>query len=355
MEKNKSGAFAKLSNEDNQRQKESPESKYRQVAKFLILIGSDRGAEILSRLDPPQVEAISAEIASIKSIGPEESESILDEFRSLLSNPYTAGGALSGGPEAARRLLYAAYGPEKGEEIFRKAAPPENDSPFGFLEDFSGEQIAFLLRDEVPQAASLVLSRLSPEKSAAALAQLSGQRKLDIVMRIARQGEVLPEVLEKVAEALREKARNIGHDDSASVDGMGALAAILKQSDISFGDKLLDELSGADPDLSRELRERLYTLEDVLKMENKPLRFKLSSMGDKDIALLLKGRSEGFTEKVLSNVSSSRRALILEEMEIMGAVRRQDADQAARNFLEWFRRGREEGQIIMLDDEDVIK
>jgi flagellar motor switch protein FliG len=354
MEKDTSGAFAKLSHKDGQGQKEFPESKYRRVAKFLILIGSDRGAEILSRLDPPQVEAVSAEIASIKSIGPEESESVLEEFRSLLSNPYAGGETLSGGPEAARRFLYAAYGPEKGEEIFRRAAPPENSSPFGFLEDFSGEQIDFLLRDETSQAVSLVLSRLSPEKSADALARLSGERKLDIVMRIARQGDVLPEVLEKVAEALREKARNMGRDDSASVDGMGALAAILKQSDISFGDKLLDELSGADPDLSRELRERLYTLEDTIKMENKPLRFKLSSMSDKDIALLLKGRGEGFTEKILSNVSASRRVLIRDEMEIMGAVRRQDADQAARNFLEWFRRGREEGQIIMLDDEDVV-
>jgi hypothetical protein len=39
------------------------ESKYRRVAKFLILIGSEQASEILAELDPDQVEKISKESA----------------------------------------------------------------------------------------------------------------------------------------------------------------------------------------------------------------------------------------------------------------------------------------------------
>ncbi|MDR0475251.1 MAG: hypothetical protein LBH43_16460, partial [Treponema sp.] len=44
---------------------EAGDSKIRRVAKFLILIGTDRAASILSELDPEQVKDISREIAGI--------------------------------------------------------------------------------------------------------------------------------------------------------------------------------------------------------------------------------------------------------------------------------------------------
>ncbi|MDR2028038.1 MAG: flagellar motor switch protein FliG [Treponema sp.] len=334
------------------------DTKYRRVAKFLILIGGDEAAGILSRLDIEQVEAVSREIASIRGISSEEARIILDEFRSLLSAPYGYSGSSSGGVEEARRLLYAAFGPEKGESFLLKAVPGAKENPLKFLEDFSGEQIALLLRDESPAAAALVLSRLPSQVSAAALGNTSGARKLEIIKRIARLGETSPEVLDQAAAALREKARHIGdaagHTGTGDIDGRNALAAILKSSDISFGDRILEELEDHDPDLGRDLKERLYTLEDVVKAEDRPLQEKLRAMSDKEIVLLLKGRSEEFNQKIFANLSSHRQAQVREEAEVLGPVPKKDADAAAGDFLAWFRLNREEGRILLIDSEDVI-
>jgi hypothetical protein len=38
----------------------------------------------------------------------------------------------------------------------------------------------------------------------------------------------------------------------------------------------------------------------------------------------------------------------------MGPVPKTEADTAARDFLAWFRQGREEGRILLLTDEDVV-
>jgi flagellar motor switch protein FliG len=332
------------------------DSKYRKVAKFLILIGGEEAGRILSELEPDQVEAVSREIASIPGITAEEGTVILDEFRSLLSAPYGYSGSSSGGIEAGRRLLYAAFGPEKGEALLNKAVPESKENLFGFLEDFSAEQLVLLLKDEAPSAAALILSRLPSKISAETLAKTSGERKTDIIRRIAHQGEVSPEVLEQVAAALKEKARHIGGSDTGTVeiDGMNALAAILKHGDYSFGDRIIDELENSSPDLGRDLKERLYTLDDIISADDKPVQEKLREMSDKDIALLLKGRTKEFCEKILSNVSAQRRALIKEEGEIMGAVLKRDCDTAAGNFLAWFRLQREEGHILLVSDEDVI-
>ncbi|GAB6391764.1 MAG: flagellar motor switch protein FliG [Treponematales bacterium] len=312
-------------------------SKYRRTAEFLVLIGGEEAAGILSRLDPEQVEAVSKEIVSLDGISPEEGAAVLKEFRALLARPFGYSGSVSGGVEAARRLLYAAFGPDKGEGILKRAAPETAGDAFGFLRDFSGEQIAFLFRDESPAAEALVLSRLPSALAAAALAHTGQGRRLEVVRRIAKMGETSPEVLEQVAAALREKARHIGTTETPPPDGIGALTEILKHSDISFGDRLLEELAGEDPALGRSVQERLFTLEDVTAADDRQVQEKLRNMSDRDIALLLKGRSETFTQKILTNLSKGREEMVREETEIMGPVPKIEAEAAGREFLAWFR------------------
>ncbi|MDR2376674.1 MAG: flagellar motor switch protein FliG [Treponema sp.] len=311
------------------------ESKYRRVAKFFVLIGAEEAARILPGLEPEQIDAVSREIAAIRGIGMEEGQEILDEFKSLLSSPQRFAGAFSGGPEAARRILYAAFGPEKGENILNKALPPSSESPFGFLEDLTGEQVCLLLRNESPAVMALILSRLSPKLSAAVLATIPPDSRAELVRRIARQREVSPEVLEQAAQTLKEKAQSFGQTDALEIDGMKALAAILRQGDYSFGDKILKNLEEQDAVLGQNLKDKLLTLKDVITMDNRTLQEKLRTMTDRDIALLLKGKERDFTEKLLSNVSEERRLSIREEWDIMGPAARKDVDRAARNFLDW--------------------
>jgi flagellar motor switch protein FliG len=321
-----------------------------------VLIGSDEAAKILSRLDPEHVEAISKEIVSIRSISPDEAEAVIEEFRALLSPSFGYSGSSAGGVEEARRLLYAAFGPEKGEALLVRAVPDAAGNPFDFLNDFSGEQLALLFKNESPAACAMVFSRLPPGQSAAVLANISPERKLEIVKRIARLKETSPEVIDRAAAALRDKARFFGRDDTVrEIDGRGLLAEILKHSEPSYGSRLLEELEAEDPSLSREMKDRLYTLDDICGAADRPLQEKLRAMEDRDIVFLIRGRSAAFTQKILGNLSSARAKLITEESEILGPVPRIEIEAAAREFLAWFRLSREEGRILMLSDEDVVE
>ena len=330
-------------------------SKLKRVAQFMVLVGSDEASKILSRLEPELVEAISKEIVGIKQISGDEAEAVLDEFRSMLSPSYRYSGSSSGGQEEARRILYAAFGPGKGESILTKAVPEAAENPFDFLSDFSGEQLSLLFKDESPAACAMVFSRLPPKLSAAVLANTSAERKLDIVRRIAHLGDIAPEVIDRASAALKDKARHFGRSESGGeIDGKGVLAAILKHSDLAFGGRLLEEMEENDPSLGRDMKDLLYTLDDVIKAADRPIQEKLRAMEDRDIALLLRGRSEAFTGKIFNNISQTRGARVREESEIMGPVPKIEIEAAAREFLAWFRLNREEGRILMLSDEDVL-
>ncbi|MDR1788002.1 MAG: flagellar motor switch protein FliG [Treponema sp.] len=329
-------------------------SREHRAAQFLVLIGSEEAAKILARLDPAQVEAISREILSITSIKKDEAEAVLAEFSTLFHTTYAGSGAVSGGPEAARRLLYAAFGPEKGESLFGRVSLEPEGGDFSFLEDWSGEQIAFLFKDESPAAEAMVLSRLPPLLAAQTLARTDAPRKLEVARRIARMGEVPPEALSRTAAALREKARRIGKPDTARVDGLNALTSILKASDTRFGEHILRELEAEDPALSASLKDKLFTLDDVADAMDRPIEEKLQDMSDTDICLLTRGRSDAFRAKIFSNLSRGREARVREEDRLLGPVSRNETEAAARDFLSWFRKGREAGTILMKDANDVL-
>jgi flagellar motor switch protein FliG len=335
------------------------ESKIRRVAKFFILIGSEQAAKILNEFDAKQVEEISREIALIRGISPQEADAVLAEFMPILARASGLGGMSSGGVESARRILYTAYGPEKGEKLLNRNIPNSKENIFDFLEEFSPEQIVFLLKDESPAAAALVLARLSPKVTAQTLAKFPPALKPEILKRIARQNEIAPEVLESVAGALRERARHLGSSDlrDIPIDGMKTLAAILKQGDYAFGDKIVGELETENPDVGKVLKDSLYTLDDVLAVFDRPLAEKLRTMPDRDIAVLLIGRSDKFCEKILSNISAGRREIIREEREMLGgtsAVSKREYNEVAKDFLAWFRLAREKGSLIMTTDEDWV-
>jgi len=334
---------------------EQPESKYRRVAKFLILIGSEQAAEILAELDPEQVNEISKEIALTKIIKPEERDEIFKEFHLLFSKPYSLSGSSHGGIETARQILYAAKGPEKGEALLNKAVPESRENLFSFLEEYSPEQIVMILKTETDQTAALILSRLSSKLSAGTITKLPAKQKAEILKRMAHQREISPEILEQVSAALKEKVRNIaGGANSIEINGMQTLAAILKQGDYSFGDRIINELEKEDPEVGKNLKDKLYTLDDVINTIDRSVQEKLSTMTEREIAVLLKSRKQEFREKILSCVSAGRMQIIREESEILGAVSKSECDAAANEFLAWFRKARENGEIILESDKDVF-
>ncbi|MDR1866780.1 MAG: flagellar motor switch protein FliG [Treponema sp.] len=330
------------------------ESKYRKIAKFLLLIGNKEASEILARLEPAQVEALTREIASIRGVNAPEAAAIIAEFAGVFSTTSLLKQGSYGGIETARRILHKTFGPEKGEIVLNKSVPASIANPFRFLEEYSSEQISQLLSAQSASLAAMVLAYLPPQKAAAAIKAMNETLKTEVVKRIAHRISVSPEILATVSEKLKEKAQQLERAVETEFDGTSILAAILKASESRFGAKILNDLAIDDPLTSWEIRGQLYMLDDVIRAEDRPIQEKLKTMTDRDIVILLKGKSERFITKILSNVSAGRRSQIRQEEEIIGAVSTYEVDMAATAFLDWFRINRENGTIILEGDKGIV-
>ncbi|HUW69905.1 MAG TPA: flagellar motor switch protein FliG [bacterium] len=321
------------------------------AAKFLLLLGQDEAANVIRHLKPAEIEKVSREIANIDRIDTTEANEILTEFGWLAK---TQGANLEGGPEIAERMLQAAFGADKAKEVLRKAMP-ESVKPFAFLNDFDARQLMVLLKDESPQMLAMILTYIEPKLASGVLSELPAAMRADVIKRIARLDRASPDVIERVEAVLRDKAARIGRTDVGErIDGAAVLAGILKHIDGDLEDSILSGIDEDNPDLSRNIRERLFTIDDILRVPDRTMQKGLRELSEHDIALVLKGKSQEFRDKVLANVSQGKRTMVLEEYDIMGTVRRDEAEKATRGFLEYYKRRWEAGELILDGDDDLI-
>lgn len=320
------------------------------AAKFLLLLGTDQASKVLAHLGPEEIEAVSREILKVKNIGAAEANDILAEFGWLVR---TRGWSVEGGPETAEKMLTTAFGPEKARALMRKASP-ELSRPFRFLKDYDAKELAMILKGESPQVLSVILPYLEPKKASLLIERMPEEERVDLVKRVARLDKVNPEVLRQVEEGLRERIRKVGTVTHEEIDGKAALAGILKHVDPRMEERVLDALTEESPELSKNVRDRLFTLDDVMRVPAKAMQKALRDFQDRDLALLLKGRDQVFKDKILGCVSSNRRSEILDEYSILGPVRREDAAEAGREFLAYLKRAWEDGDIALEGDDELI-
>lgn len=321
------------------------------AAKFLLLLGRDEAAAVIRHLKPAEIEQVSKAIAGIDRIDTSEANEILTEFGWLAR---TQGATLEGGPEIAQGMLEAAFGFDKAKEVYRKAVP-DSRKPFDFLADFDAAQLIILLKNESPQMVAMILPYLNPKLASGIISQLPMATRTDVIKRVAKLDKSSPEVIERVEAVLRDRAASIGRTDVGErIDGASVLAGILKHIEGGLEDSILSGIEADDPALSEDIRERLFTIDDILRVPGKDMQKGLRDLTEREIALLLKGKSQGFRDKVLESVSQGKKTIVLEEYDIMGTVRRDEAEKATRAFMEYFKRRWESGDLILEGDDDLI-
>jgi len=330
--------------------KTGDESGLSKAAKFLLLLGTDQASKVLSHLSPDEIESVSREILKVDKLGAKEANEVLAEFGWLVK---TKGWSVDGGPEIAEKMLTAAFGEERAQALMRKAAP-ESRRPFKFLEAYDERELGIILKHESTQVLSVIVPYLEPKKASKLIERLPAEDRVDLVKRIARLEKLSPEVMRGVEEGIKERIRKVGTMSSEEIDGKAALAGILRHVDAGLEEQVLEALDEENPELSKTVRERLFTIEDILRVPDRAMQAALRDFQDRDIALALKGRDERFRSKLLNNVSASRRAMILDEYSVHGPVRREDADEAARELVGYFKRAWEDGDIALEGDEDLV-
>lgn len=316
-------------------------SDVRKAAILLMSLSDDQAAQLLSKLDAKQVEAVSIEIAKISGVTGEEQETIIQDFAN--ANPSALSGR-KGGLDVAKHLVERALGKNANATLDNVRQSIEA-LPFGFLQKVDSQNLLTFLIDEHPQTIALILSHLPPSQASDIIGGLPAERQLAVIRRIATMGQTSPEIIHEVEKGLERRMASVMSQQYENAGGVSSVAEILNVIDRATERSLLENLAQEDPDLVEEIRRLMFVFEDISKLADRDIQSLLKNVESSQWALALKGASEELKNKILNNMSKRASDMLREEMEYLGPVRLSSVEQVQQQIVDIVRRLEDTGEI----------
>lgn len=326
----------------------------RKVAIVLIQLGRDQAASILGHLSEAEVEAISAEIARLDSIGAAEIDAVMTEFSEMAT---ARAHVAQGGLGFAQNMLEQSLGAERAAEIMERLQAAAVQMPFQFLHRADPAQLRSFIADEHPQVIALVLAHMTADKASLVLSGLPSHQQAEVAHRIAVMDRTSPEIIRAVEASLERKLSSVLHPaEMARVGGVDPLVNIINRSDRVTERQIIEGLEALDVDLAEEVRSRMFMFEDIVNLEDRSVQLVLRQVDQAELALALKGVSETVRSKVTTNLSERAALSLLEEVDLLGAVRLVQVEEAQQSVIRTIRQLEEQGQIMVRrgNDDELI-
>ncbi len=317
----------------------------RKTAVLLIQLGRERAAKVLAHLSERDVEAISSEIARLDSISAEETQGVLTEFTEMaVAREHIS----QGGIGFAQALLEQSLGPERAAEIIDRLNAASVQTPFRFLYRADPAQLRSFIADEHPQVIALVLAHMTPEKASLLLSGLPTEQQSQVAHRIAVMDRTSPEIVQAVEATLEKKLSSmLQPSETSRVGGLDPLVEIINRADRATERQIIEGLEALDPALADEVRSRMFMFEDIVDLEDRSVQQVLRQVDTAQLAVALKGVSDEVREKITSNLSSRAGENLLEEVELLGAVRLAQVEEAQQAVIRTIRQLEETGEILV--------
>ncbi|HET9058754.1 MAG TPA: flagellar motor switch protein FliG [Acidimicrobiales bacterium] len=324
----------------------------RKVALLLVSVGQDRAARILQSLNETEVERVVTEIANMGPVEEPVVNYVMKEF--ILETQRNVRTPI-GGIEVAKGLLAEALGSTaKAEALMSRIGGTPVGSHFRALTALDSTVAASVLGREHPQTIALVLSKLPPERSLAMLRELPEELRGDVAYRIATLSPPSPETLRAVEAGLERRILSAATSQRlrADSDPVKPLVEILARADAETERTILGRIDEMDPHLAQDIRQRLFTIEDLVKLEDKAVQLLLRQADTKELAMALKGTSELVRNKIFGNLSERAAENLKEEIDLLGPQRLRDVEKARKEIVRTVRQLEQEGSIVLTRSTD---
>jgi flagellar motor switch protein FliG len=321
----------------------------------LIAMGPELSAEVFKHMREDEIEELTLEIASMRTVPPEQKDKILGElYHMYLAQEYIA----QGGIDYAKEILERALGSQKAMEIIERLTASLQVRPFEFIRSTDPGQLLTFIQGEHPQTIALILAFLQPEQAGTILTALPPEKQVDVTKRLALMEHSSPEVIHEVERVLEAKLSALAGQDSTQVGGVEALVEVLNQVDRATEKTILENLEEQEPELAEEIKRRLFTFEDIVQLDDKAVMRVLREIDlTRDLPMALKVASEEVKTKIFNNLSKRAVETLQEEMDYLGPVRLRDVEEAQQRIVNTIRKLEEVGEIIIArggEDEIVV-
>jgi len=318
----------------------------KKAAILLLALGEDAAADVMKNLEEAEIQQVGYYMSRFTDVSPEELDIVLEEFyrNSVMADE---GVNISSSPDFVKNALTKALGADRAKELSDNLRAGEEEAGLEALRYAEPIMISNYIRTEHPQTIALILSYLkNAEQSSAVLRDLPESLQADILYRMAVIESIPPGVISEMNEVLTEEMKTAG-SMATSVGGVEPVAEILNSVDKATETRILSSIEETNPDLAEQIRELMFTFEDMALIDAKQMQLVMKDVDQADMVLALKTASDAVKELIFSSMSSRAAEMVREDLENLGPAKLSDVEASQQKIIKVVKKLEEAGTIII--------
>ena len=323
------------------------------AAVVLLAIGQQAAADVLSHLNPFEVQRLSARMASVRSLSRDLVLDVLREFReTTLFNARVSFDSDS----LVHNMLEQAFGKERAKDLLGSIESSFDMSGIETLNRLEPAVLFDLIRKEHPQIAATVLAVVDTKQASEVVKLFEESERNEVMLRVALLEQVQPAALKELNEVMARAAAMIPDKGQNSVGGVEPTAGILNLLKEGADQRVLDEIRKFDEALADAISDRMFTFEDLNKLDDRALQTLLLEVSADVLVVALKGASPGLRDRLFNNMAKRAAETVRDDLETRGPVRVQEVEAQQREILTMARNLADEGRIMLSrgDNSDFV-
>ncbi len=305
------------------------------AAILLSTLPEDRAVDIFKHLKEHEIEKLIKVMISLEPPKKETVKSVLEEAFDILKEA----SPIKLAPDKLRKILESSLPPEKLQKLLEETfITEEGKAIFRELEKMDPKVVASILQNEHPQVIAMVLSQLNPMKAADIIQYLPKRLGVtnvqeEVIKRVASLEKIPSQMLKVVADTLEEELLTLGAGKGETLSGIDIAAEIVNALPKDLQIEILDQIRKEDKVLADTIEEKMFKFEDIVKLDNRAIIEILKNVDKNDLLVALKGAPEEIVDKFLSNMSKRAAQMFMEDMEVLGPVKKSEVENARKKII----------------------
>lgn len=281
-------------------------ARLKRVAAILAMLDEPTRQELLQRFDPELVQRLTTAMAASeeKPVSFRQRQQALAEFEQLMRIA-----------KRYHRPPLKIHRGEEAEEASEVAPYQLTGNALKDLEHIPIHQVAAAFEYEHPRTASLLMKSLSPQRNAELLALLPEAARDAVVCQMSLDPTATAPVLQQMAKGAVERALTFPAKPIQQTTSLERLTQVLRATDKSGRRKILEAISGQDPELASNVKRQLYRFEDIAKLGDREIQQVLGKVDGGTLAMAMFECDPVSKERIFANLSRRARATLQEELE----------------------------------------
>ena len=323
------------------------------AAIFLMSLGEEEAAEVFKHLSPKEVQKLGETIAKTRAVSHDRVAQVMQKFTDEAASHSLL---VSDTDNYVRAVLKRALGDDKASLLIDRILQGGDVSGIESLKWMDPLSIAELLRNEHPQIVAAILVHLEADQTADVLKNFIERTRNEVMLRIATLEGIQPTALKDLNEVLYKVLAGGDKIRKTSMGGVKTAAEIINMMGTQIENSVIESIRVFDADLAQKIMDKMFTFEDLLKLDGKSIQMVLKEVPSESLVIALKGATSELRELVFANMSTRAAEGLREDLESRGPVRLSEVEAQQKEILKVVRRLSDEGQIVLGggDDEGFV-